>query len=43
VSYLGEDNGAVVLTTIKAIKRELEFLKNKVERLKGSCENTPVS
>jgi hypothetical protein len=43
VSYLGEDNGAVVLTTIKAIKRELEFLKNKVERLKESCENTLVS
>jgi hypothetical protein len=43
LSYLGEDNGAAVLITMEAIKRELEFLKNKVETLRGSFENTSVS
>lgn len=43
VSYLGKDNGAAVWTTIKAIKRELEFFKNKVETLRGSFETTSVS
>jgi hypothetical protein len=42
-SYLGEDNGAAVLTTIKAIQRELEFLRTKVETFRGSFENTSVS
>lgn len=42
-SYLGEDNGAAVSTTIKAIQRELKYLKTKIETLRGSFENTSVS
>jgi hypothetical protein len=43
LSYLGKDNAAAVLTRMEAIKRELEFLKDKVETLRGSFENTSVS
>jgi hypothetical protein len=43
VSYLGNRNGDAVRVTIEAIKRELEFFKNKVEAFRGSFESTSVS
>jgi len=43
VHYLGESHCTAVISTIEVIKRELEFLKNKIEGLREIVENRSVS